>query len=66
MEKLGIFVASLGMLVLIAILLAWPTMWLWNNALIGAVDGVHPITFWQAMGITFLFNGFFKGTTNSK
>jgi hypothetical protein len=66
MEKLGIFVAPLGMLVLTAVLLAWPTMWLWNNALIGAIDGINPIGFWQAMGITFLSNGFFKGTSNSK
>lgn len=66
MERLGAFVAALGMLVILALILAWPTMWLWNNALIGAVDGVHPIGFWQAMGLNFLFSGFFKGTTNSK
>ena len=60
MEKLGVFLGALGILVVTAILLAWPTQWLWNNVLIGAVDGVHPIGFWQALGINILFNMLFK------
>ena len=64
MEKLGVFLGALGILVITAILLAWPTQWLWNNVLIGAVDGVHPIGFWQALGINILFNMLFK--PNSK
>lgn len=60
MEKLGVFLGDLGLLVVTAVLLAWPTQWLWNNALIGAVDGVHPIGFWQALGINILFNLLFK------
>jgi hypothetical protein len=60
MEKLGVFLGALGLLVVTAVLLAWPTQWLWNNALMGAVDGVHPIGFWQALGINILFNLLFK------
>jgi hypothetical protein len=60
MEKLGVFLGALGILVITAVLLAWPTQWLWNNVLIGAVDGVHPIGFWQALGINILFNILFK------
>jgi len=30
------------------------TMWLWNNALVSAVTFAHPITYWQAMGLTIL------------
>jgi hypothetical protein len=60
MEKLGVFLSALGLLVVTAILLAWPTQWLWNNVLIGAVDGIHPIGFWQALGINILFNMLFK------
>ena len=62
MEKLGIAVAGLGVAVVIAILLAWPTQWLWNNALVGAADGFNPIGFWQALGINILFNILFKNT----
>ena len=60
MEKLGIFLGALGILVITAVLLAWPTQWLWNNVLVRAVDGVHPIGFWQALGINILFNMLFK------
>jgi hypothetical protein len=60
MERLGIFLSALGLLVVTAVLLAWPTQWLWNNVLVGAVDGVHPIGFWQALGINILFNILFK------
>ena len=66
MEKVGLILAGLGALVVIAILLAWPTQWLWNNALVGAVDGINPIGFWQSLGITFLCNSLFKNSTNSK
>ena len=60
MERLVVFLSALGLLVVTAVLLAWPTQWLWNNVLIGAVDGVHPIGFWQALGINILFNMLFK------
>jgi hypothetical protein len=62
LEKIG---AVIGLLVLAAVLLAWPVQLLWNGCLIGAVDGVHPIGFWQAMGLNFLFSILFK-TSNSK
>ena len=64
MEKLGIVLTAFTIAVGVAIVLAWPTQWLWNNVLIGAVDGVHPIGFWQALGINILFNMLFK--PNSK
>ena len=60
MEKLVVFLSAFGILVVTAVLLAWPTQWLWNNVLVGAVDGVHPIGFWQALGINILFNMLFK------
>lgn len=66
-EKVGLAViAALGVALVTAVLLAWPTQWLWNNALVGAVDGINPIGFWQALGITFLCNALFKSTSNSK
>ena len=67
MEKLGIVAAALAMIVVIAILLAWPTQWLWNNALVGAADGFNPIGFWQALGINILCGILFRNSTsNSK
>ena len=58
---------ALGLLAVTAVLLAWPTQLLWNNALVGAVDGINPIGFWQALGINLLFGILFKNSnSNSK
>jgi hypothetical protein len=65
MDRLGIFLSAIALLFVACILLAGPTQWLWNHSLVGAVDGVHPIGFWQAMGINFLFGILFKNS-NSK
>ena len=66
MNKLGVFLSALGILVITAMLLAWPTQWFWNNALVGAVNGINPIGFWQALGINILFNILFKPNSNNK
>jgi hypothetical protein len=46
-----------------AILMAWPTQLLWNGCLVPAVDGIHEIGFWQALGINVLFSMLFKAST---
>lgn len=61
----GVLVA-IGVLVLVAFILGWPLMWLWNNCLIGAVDGVHEIGFWQAVGLNFLAGILFKNSSSKK
>ena len=70
MEKLSSGIAlvfsGIALLIFIAILFAWPVQLLWNGCLVDAVDGVHPITFWQALGLTALFSILFKGSTPSK
>jgi hypothetical protein len=65
MEKLGVFLAAIGMVILIAVLMAWPTQWLWNNALVGAIDGLNPIGFWQALGINVLCGILFRNSTTT-
>jgi hypothetical protein len=65
MEKLGVFFAAIGTLIVIAVLLAWPTQWLWNNALVGAIDGFNPIGFWQALGINMLCGILFRNSTTT-
>lgn len=66
MEKLGVVAVALGTLALIAILMAWPVQYLWNECLITAVDGTHAIEFWQALGLNVLFGILFKANVNSK
>lgn len=66
MDKLGVFFAAIGMVIVVAVLMAWPTQWLWNNALIGAIDGLNPIGFWQALGINVLCGILFRNSTTNK
>ena len=65
MEKLGAVYPEIALLAIGAIILVWPTQLLWNNALVGAVNGINPIGFWQALGINLLFGILFKNS-NSK
>ena len=65
MDKLGVFFAAIGMIIVIAIVMAWPTQWLWNKALIGAIDGLNPIGFWQALGINVLCGILFRNSTTT-
>ena len=46
--------------------MAWPVQYLWNECLITAVDGIHAIGFWQALGLNVLFGILFKANVNSK
>jgi hypothetical protein len=67
MEKLEVFFTTIGVLIVVAVLMAWPIQWLWNNALVGAIDGFNSIGFWQALGINILCGILFKNSTsNSK
>lgn len=65
MEVVEKVLTVLGIVMVVAILLAWPVQVLWNGCLVQAVDGIHPIGFWQALGINVLFSFLFK-STNSK
>ena len=67
-EKVSAVIIAVIIVVTIAIIIAWPVQLLWNAALVGAVDGIHPIGFWQAMGINILASILFKPSTsdNSK
>lgn len=59
-EQLAFVLGKLVALIFFSFLLSWPAMWLWNNALIGAVDGVHEVSWLQAWGISILCNFLFK------
>ena len=64
MGKLEVVLAALGVLAVTAVILAWPTQLLWNGCLVGAVDGINPIGFWQALGLSFLFGILVKNNSN--
>lgn len=50
------------LLVLLSFLFSWPIWMLWNGCLVGAIDGVHQITWLQAWGLSILCSFLFKST----
>lgn len=63
LEKIGIILGAITVVVLIALIIAWPVQLLWNGCLVGAIDGIHQIKFMQALGISILFSLLFKNSS---
>lgn len=61
---LGVFFKVLFLTVVFSLLLAFPTMWLWNW-LMPAIFGLKTLTFWESLGMTFLC-GMLFGKVNIK
>lgn len=53
---IGTIIIAFALVVLAALILAWPIQWLWNTCLVPAVSAVNPIGFWQALGLNVLFS----------
>ena len=60
MKAFMLFLAAVITAVLISFLFSWPVYWLWNHALVSAVDSVYEITWLQAWGIMILCHMLFK------
>lgn len=65
MDTLKAILTAVLLLTVAAVILAWPVQLLWNYSLVGAVNGINPIGFWQALGISLLIGILFKNS-NSK
>lgn len=59
-----LFVAMLGMIVGVSVLLALPVMWLWNW-LMPDLFGIKTVDFWQAFGLMLLSGMLFKSSSAS-
>lgn len=66
LQTLGVALLASTLILVFAILFAFPTMFLWNWALQPAIDGVNSIGFFQAMGINLLAGILFKGASVDK
>lgn len=64
MEKLIKFLGIMVVAVGIALLVAFPTMWLWNE-LMPEIFGLIKISFWQALGLNLLASILFKSSSSS-
>lgn len=65
-ELLITILGSIVFLCFLSLLLSLPAWWLWNNALVGAVNGINEISWLQAWGISILCNFLFKNSTTNK
>jgi hypothetical protein len=66
MEVFAKLVSAVLALIAISVILSWFVMLLWNGCLVPAVDGVNPVTWLQALGLSVLFSFLFKSTGTSK
>ena len=69
MKLVAVFLGAIGLLgamVFLSFLLSVPVLLLWNGCLVGAVSGVHEITWLQAWGISLLCGMLFKTHVDRK
>jgi sterol desaturase/sphingolipid hydroxylase (fatty acid hydroxylase superfamily) len=59
-------VSGILFLVFLSFVLSWPVYMLWNVCLVGAVDGVHEVSWLQAWGISVLCGFLFRTTASTK
>lgn len=68
MEKiLGFLVIGIGLagfVVLLGLLMGYPTMWAWNHV-VPSLFGLREINFWDAFCLNFLAGTFFKSSSSS-
>ena len=60
MKYVTTIMTTLGLILFLSLIIALPVMWLWNWALVPAIDGVNPIVWKHAWGISLLFSLLFK------
>lgn len=61
---IGVFVGLFIAAVVIGLVVSFPVMLLWNGCLVGAIDGIHEITWLQTWGILVLSSCLFKNNPN--
>jgi len=64
-ETTGSILTAILVIVLVAAILGFPLMWLWN-CLMPGIFNLPEITFWQALGLNALSTILIKPTINTK
>ena len=64
-ETIGSILTAALIIVLVAAILGFPLMWLWNW-LMPSIFSIPEITFWQALGLNALSTILFKPSINTK
>lgn len=67
MKHVGMVIGGgLALIILLGLIISFPTMLLWNGCLVGAIDGVREITWLQAWGLIILSGLLFKTSVSTK
>ena len=66
MRTVTLFLAGLLTALALSLLFSLPVQWLWNWALVPAVEGVREIGWLQAWGLMFLFDCLVKSRVEVK
>lgn len=66
MEVISKIIGFVAIAFLISLVLAIPTWFLWNECLVGAINGINQISLLQALGINILCTGLFKSNVTTK
>lgn len=61
MKIVGIIGLVLVIAVAFCLLMAWPFMWIWNYAVVSAIDIANPITYWIAFWLMLFISLFVVG-----
>lgn len=64
LKILGLIMLGVLLVIVIALLFTFPTLWLWNW-LMPPLFGLTKITFWQALGINILAGMLFKSSNTN-
>jgi small-conductance mechanosensitive channel len=59
------FIITIFLIGLVSLIMAFPTMWLWNW-IMPAICGFGKLSVWKALGLNFLCGILFKSVSNSK
>jgi hypothetical protein len=65
-EVIGHILFVLSIVIIVGLIVSWPVMMLWNECLVGAINGVNPIGWLQAWGLMVLFGLLFKTSASTK
>jgi len=65
-EVIGHILFVLSIVIVVGLIVSWPVMMLWNECLVGAINGVNPIGWLQAWGLMVLFGLLFKTSASNK
>lgn len=61
----GLVIGVVWLVTCMALAIALPFMWIWNYAVVSAIEIAKPITYWPAFWLAFFLSMFVKSSSSS-